>query len=184
MLHRSIGYAIKKKQSDHQIMAVLLGVGRRSDLELLLALDEALRPDTCQHIGRTKLLKQHLHQWLALAIYGASYEAYYTLGVCWCLWSSMRAPCNQVSVFWRTVLNDGRHIMPSSLNRWTHASVAKRCPQQLSPNLEWWCPPHSAAPRLDACFPDSGAQTLLWLLHCPDLGLQFQCPLRAPGYIA
>ena len=97
------------------------------------------------------------------------------------------APCAHhatKSVFWRTVLNDGRHILPSSLNRWTHASVAKRCPEQLSPNLEWWCPPHTAAPRLDACFPDRGAQTLLWLLHCPDLGLQFQYPLRAPGYIA
>ena len=105
------------QQSDHQIIAVLLDVGSRSDLELSLALDGALRPETCRRIGRTKLLKQHLHQWLALVIYGASYEAYYTLGVCWCLWNSMRAPCNQVSVFWRTVLNDGRHTMPSSLNQ-------------------------------------------------------------------
>ena len=168
------------QQSDHQIIAVLLDVGSRSDLELSLALDGVLRPETCWHIGRTKLLKQHLHQRLAFVIYGASYEAYYTLGVCWCLWNSMRAPCNQVSVFWRTVLNDRRHTMPSSLNRWIHAYVTKRCPEQLSPNLEWWCPPHSAAPRLDASFPDSGAQAPLRLL----LGLQCQYPLRTPGYIA
>ena len=32
-------------------------------------------------------------------------------------------------------------------------TIAKRCPEQRSPNLEWRCPPHSAAPRLDACFP-------------------------------
>ena len=92
-------------------------MGSRSDLELPPALDGTLRPETCQHIGRTKLLKQHLHRWLVFVIYGASYDAYYTLRVCWCLWNSMRAPFNQVSVFWRTVLNVWRHTMPSSLNR-------------------------------------------------------------------
>ena len=31
---------------------------------------------------------------------------------------------------------------------------------------------------------DSGTQAPVRLLHCPDLGLQLQYPLRTPGYIA
>ena len=62
-------------------------------------------------------------------------------------------------------------------------TVAKRCPELRSPNLEWRCPPHSAAPRRYACFTGL-VVSLPWLLPCSDLGLQFQYPSRAPGYIA
>ena len=42
-------------------------------------------------------------------------------------------------------------------------TVARRCPELRSPNLEWRCPPHSAAPRLYACFPGM-VVSLLWFL--------------------
>ena len=62
-------------------------------------------------------------------------------------------------------------------------TVARRYPELRSPNLEWRCPPHSAVPRLYACFPGM-VVSLLWFLPRSELGLQFQYPSRAPGYIA
>ena len=141
-----------------------------------LALDEALRPWRARHIGRTKLLKQHQHQWLTLAINSGSNGAYYALGACWWLWSSMRTPGNHGSVVLRTFLDEGCHVF-------CLLSTGVMHPKRRSPNLEWRCSICSTVPRLTD-YPLLMVVTLLRLLPWSALGIQCQYPSRTPWYSA